>query len=144
MLVGSGIHSYDREIVFEDQNCQCIKITWPPDHWAMPHDHGVSQGWFTVLKGRAFQMTYSRSVVFANKNRPLAQRQNPFSPKYIYHVGRGDQELSSMIHVLGNDDPAHELITVHFYQPLLKMRYYPMLTPLFIEAIGRPPHVISK
>ena len=144
MLVGSGIHSYNREIIFEDQNCQCIKITWPPDHWATPHDHGDSRGWFTVLKGRAFQMTYSRSLVFANKNRPSDQRQNPFSPKYIYHLGHGDQELSSTIHVLGNDDPVQELITLHFYQPPLKMRYYPMLTGPFISAIARPSDVILK
>ena len=126
---------YKREIVFENNRHQCIKITWPPGHWSVPHDHGKSHGYFQVLSGKIFQITYSPKIARKNKSLAITDAINPFSEKIILEEGMMAPETPGIIHVIGNDSINSDAITLHYYSPCLVMKEYPNMSPGFMAIM---------
>lgn len=105
---------YNREIIFENKLRQCIKITWPPGHFSLAHDHGASKGFFLVLKGSIFQIAFN----------PELGAGGGYSEKTIFQEGMIAYEYPNIIHVVGNNSIAESAITLHYYSPELQMTYY--------------------
>lgn len=140
MQINPEFLKYKREIVFENKKHQLIKITWPAGHWSIPHDHGKSSGYFQVLAGKIFQITYCQKTAKKNKLKAFADSSNPFSEKIILEEGMMAPESPGIIHVIGNDCIDKDAITLHYYAPPLVMREYPNLSSGFMAimlSVGR-------
>jgi len=114
MKLNTKFFKYEREIIFDNKLRQCIKITWPPGHLSLAHDHGYSRGFFFVLKGSIFQIAFN----------PELSEGGGYSDKIIFDEGMIVYEYPNIIHVVGNNSIKEEAITLHYYSPELHMTYY--------------------
>lgn len=101
---------YKREVVYKDDNCEVVLITWEPGATTPIHDHGESIGRVTVLRGVIEERFYdSEDCVW--------------SPWLKRPVGPDLREAPGDIHVMSNRS-GEAAVTLHIYRPPLVMKIY--------------------
>lgn len=103
---------YKREILYKDDKCELVLITWPPGSQSVPHDHGISQGYIYVVSGKVKQHIYDKTT------------KKKISVAYNY-AGETFSEPQNIIHIMENGSETEEAITIHMYTPPVNMSQYP-------------------
>ena len=99
-------YGYDRKVLFQNEHCEVVEITWKPGEATQVHEHGADCcGVTKVLSGEIFETTYHEM-----SGRIVAGATNYYGP------GKAITEEALGIHKVGN--AGKEIAkTIHFYSP---------------------------
>jgi cysteine dioxygenase len=101
---------YQREIVYEDESVQVVKITLPPGAETPIHDHGVSIGVVHILSGELSERYYRRQT-------------RDWSLWHLYKAGETLRESGGHIHKVKNFG-IMPLTMLNIYYPPLHMNIF--------------------
>lgn len=102
---------YEREIVFQNEDAELVKVTWPAGSTSVAHDHGESYGLIRILEGKIFQKVFDK-----NTKEGVGRSE--------HGVGEVFLETPEIIHIMGNASDSDIAVTLHYYSPRLKMENY--------------------
>ncbi len=95
---------------------QLLVICWRAGQASPIHDHSGSACGVRVVDGIATETQFEETQNGSGIVRPVTSKQ--------YDRGSVCVTSDDDIHVITNDDPKQDLITLHVYSPPLNMRYY--------------------
>lgn len=102
---------YEREIVFQNEDAELVKVTWPKGSSSVAHDHGESHGLIRILEGEIYQKIFDKET-------------KRFLTESVHGKGEVFLESPDMIHIMGNSSSEKVAVTLHYYSPRLKMESY--------------------